>query len=603
MGRGSNQGQIDALCSNRDLRISPGYDQQHVYGSYQTFNEPGNRESFTSGVGSCRNDYDSGRSIKPVSNCVAAFYQQDTSVPNNAKIGTTSRPGRRQVADGSSRGECWEVGAKNSSTTSQNLPRERSQRKTELFECEKEERDEPLSTEQLQSNQRDRKKSRSTKRGECGGRNSVKGPTLPTDSTVGAARRSVEAEMMNVDSMEMTDDSEDDCLTEGSEERDTGIETLKLSSSVDHGAWYSLGKKKKPKVKMGASAEGLGDSKKKTASKSYDKTASEIGKPQQLPVHHDGAQREATPTQQSAVTSTQQTRKEGTLEPSSADKNLLQPPAKKKKKGWGSMLGLGKGSSKKKSKNASSATSSQSASGPISTTSTEKKKLHEERSGTWDDDDLVSEAGGYTDRSGRSGATASDVTGSAAETGKKKKKKGWVDTIMGTGTKSRKKVIEQLQQQRIFAEEKKIETPAVKPRPPDSHEMLQKMRQETRENLLHALSTIQQRFIASQLNQEEIRKQQAKADDAKRADVGPSKGLSTGEDLLGLKAALGGKDTTDLSFLCDLTQVDWSQVESQSQSDTIRTVFVLNKLRQLITNLFDDEGSQKSLKELEDVSC
>lgn len=309
---------------------------------------------------------------------------------------------------------------------------------------------------------------------------------------------------------------------------------------------------------------------------------------------------------------------------------MLEPPSKKKKKGWGSLLGFGKRRSKKD--DTCSVTSiSQSGgsdltihSAPVPYTPTlrgqepvkQQQKIQQialaeqERSlltpsvrglptQSENDDDVASNLSGYTGLSGISGKSLPNVSGTA--TVEKKKKKGVLAKLFGSSSKSKNlksdgslqlnsETLDHLNKHFSQSYMLKVENPVV----PEvleaaavgtQEQHLEKMREETREDFLRLLHQVQQHFIENQRRDEALRRENV-----------PNQSSS-----MDLNRILGNRGMRETSVLCDWTAADGSEARSGKQADLLKSAFILNKLKQLINSMFDEEGFQTVMKELLDV--
>lgn len=372
-----------------------------------------------------------------------------------------------------------------------------------------------------------------------------------------------------------------------------------LSVVADHGAWYNLGKKKKkkPAVVGDGSRSSLGS----LAATDIQNQMFDTRSAYDLDTR-------------SCVTSLPGGSLVAGVQRPTGISNHLAPPSKKKK-GWGAIFG---GGSKKKegSNPASPAPSSpaQSSLAPSSralevrsTQNASARQLPAFPSGE-KEDDAVSDVSGYTGLSGVSGRPVTDFGDAVAKTNKKKK--GLMAKLFGS-SKSKSEKGDGLTPQTLAELNSQLGRPEdlIMTVPTNLSEFQgesveqrrDRLRQETREDFLHALSRVQQRFIARQMREEALQKKsrQARINNIKETGVGSSP--TANGDFSGLTAAFGGVEVKDLNALCDLTSVDWSKVESGSASDTLQMTFVLNKLRKLVNDLFDDDAFRNSMNELEQV--
>lgn len=339
-----------------------------------------------------------------------------------------------------------------------------------------------------------------------------------------------------------------------------------LMNIVDHGAWYNLKKKKKKKV---------GDKLEAHSADEFDTRSAVSLMPESEQRRHS-----LTP-------------------------NLLTPASIKKKKGWGSIIGFG-GSKKKKERDVSRSVVSFSSSfvsresGSSLPSSPTIQAPHKVQF----DEDQMSAISGYTGLSGVSGKSVVDFGVAVAEEHQKKKKKGILEKIFGSSSKVKSSMqlnsqtLAQLDYQNQGPDGKVIKPPALSEVAEEetAEQRLERIRQETREDFLHAVSRVQQRFVARQVREQAIRRNRVSKMQETGSGLTPPFKKSEERDLLQLSTALEGKDTIDL------TEVDWTKIESESQYDAIKMLFVLNKLRQLINQMFDDEGFVDAMNELEKVS-
>lgn len=178
--------------------------------------------------------------------------------------------------------------------------------------------------------------------------------------------------------------------------------------------------------------------------------------------------------------------------------------------------------------------------------------------------------------------TASIHPGSSPEP-KRKKKKGFMQRLFGTSAKSTKQPAT-LSAANLASFDRAASSvgggePILSP-PETPQQRLERLREETREDLLHALSRVQQAFVARH--------------------------VAAGKEAPGRRPALTDAVVSVLMSeqgLYNLDGINWGDVDPDMQAEVLGLAYTLNKMRSLVHALYDHEAFRKAMRDLEDAQA